>query len=245
MSKDPTKSNPSHKKNSSSKSGRDLTVRVKSARGRKNSSTRWLQRQLNDPYVIAAQRAGLRSRAAFKLEDLDKKFKFLKQNMRIIELGAAPGGWTQVLVNRLGTEKNGTKSKIIAIDLQEMAPVHGAEILQLDFMSDNALKIIKKALGGEADAVLSDMAPKITGHANTDHIRIMGLAETAYDFAKEVLAPGGCFISKVFQGGTEKVLLNDMKLSFGKVRHSKPPSSRAESAEMFVVAQNYRRDTKK
>jgi 23S rRNA (uridine2552-2'-O)-methyltransferase len=245
MSKDPTKSNPSNKKNSSSKSGRDLTVRVKSARGRKNSSTRWLQRQLNDPYVIAAQRAGLRSRAAFKLEDLDKKFKFLKQNMRIIELGAAPGGWTQVLVNRLGTEKNGTKSKIIAIDLQEMAPVHGAEILQLDFMSDNALKIIKKALGGEADAVLSDMAPKITGHANTDHIRIMGLAETAYDFAKEVLAPGGCFISKVFQGGTEKVLLNDMKLSFGKVQHSKPPSSRAESAEMFVVAQNYRRDTKK
>jgi 23S rRNA (uridine2552-2'-O)-methyltransferase len=245
MSNDPTKSNPSNKKNSSSKSGRDLTVRVKSARGRKNSSTRWLQRQLNDPYVIAAQRAGLRSRAAFKLEDLDKKFKFLKQNMRIIELGAAPGGWTQVLVNRLGTEKNGTKSKIIAIDLQEMAPVHGAEILQLDFMSDNALKIIKKALGGEADAVLSDMAPKITGHANTDHIRIMGLAETAYDFAKEVLAPGGCFISKVFQGGTEKVLLNDMKLSFGKVRHSKPPSSRAESAEMFVVAQNYRRDTKK
>jgi 23S rRNA (uridine2552-2'-O)-methyltransferase len=126
-----------------------------------------------------------------------------------------------------------------------MAPVHGAEILQLDFMSDNALKIIKKALGGEADAVLSDMAPKITGHANTDHIRIMGLAETAYDFAKEVLAPGGCFVSKVFQGGTEKVLLNDMKLSFGKVQHSKPPSSRAESAEMFVVAQNYRRDTKK
>jgi 23S rRNA (uridine2552-2'-O)-methyltransferase len=245
MSNDPTKSNPSNKKNSSSKSGRDLTVRVKSARGRKNSSTRWLQRQLNDPYVIAAQRAGLRSRAAFKLEDLDKKFRFLKPNMRIIELGAAPGGWTQVLVSRLGTGKNGTKSKIIAIDLQEMAPVHGAEILQLDFMTDNALKIIKEALGGEADAVLSDMAPKITGHANTDHIRIMGLAETAYDFAKEVLAPGGCFISKVFQGGTEKVLLNDMKLSFSKVRHSKPPSSRAESAEMFVVAQNYRGDANK
>jgi 23S rRNA (uridine2552-2'-O)-methyltransferase len=242
MGNGPTKTNPSNKHTSSGKSGRDLTVRVKSARGRKNSSTRWLQRQLNDPYVIAAQRAGLRSRAAFKLEDLDKKFKFLKPNMRIIELGAAPGGWTQVLVNRLGAGKNRTKSKIIAIDLQEMAPVHGAEILQLDFMSDNALKIIKKALGGEADAVLSDMAPKITGHANTDHIRIMSLAETAYDFAKEVLAPGGCFISKVFQGGTEKILLNDMKLSFSKVRHSKPPSSRAESAEMFVVAQNYRGD---
>lgn len=245
MSSDPKKKYPHNNKRSSNKIGRDLTVRVKSARGRKNSSTRWLQRQLNDPYVKAAQRAGLRSRSAFKLEDLDTKFRFLKPNMRIIELGAAPGGWTQVLVQRLGTEKAGTKSKIIAIDLQEMVPIYGAEILQLDFMSNNSIEIIRKAIGGEADAVLSDMAPKITGHANTDHIRIMGLAETAYEFAKEVLAPGGCFISKVFQGGTEKNLLNDMKLSFSKVRHSKPPSSRPESAEMFVVAQNFRGDTAK
>jgi 23S rRNA (uridine2552-2'-O)-methyltransferase len=232
-------------KKSSARGGRDLTVRVKTARGRKSSSTKWLQRQLNDPYVAAAQRIGLRSRAAFKLEDLDTKFKFLKPNLRVVELGAAPGSWTQILVSRLGTEKLNTKSKIVAIDLQEMAPVPGAEILQLDFMDVDAPKIIKKALGGQADAVLSDMAPKITGHANTDHIRIMGLAETAYEFAKEVLAPGGCFISKVFQGGTEKTLLNDMKLSFSTVRHSKPPSSRAESAEMFVVAQNYRGDTSK
>lgn len=229
---------------SSGRSGRDLTVRVKTARGRKNSSTLWLQRQLNDPYVAAAQRAGLRSRAAFKLEDLDEKFKFLKPNMRVIELGAAPGGWTQVLVQRLGTEKPNSKAKIIAIDLQEMAPIAGAEIMLLDFTDDDAPEILKKALGGPADAVLSDMAPKITGHSNTDHLRIMGLAEMAYDFAKEVLAPGGCFVSKVFQGGTEKTLLADMKRSFVSVRHAKPPSSRAGSAEMFVVAQNFRGDDK-
>lgn len=245
MRNNPHGKNSSGIKKSSARGGRDLTVRVKTARGRKSSSTKWLQRQLNDPYVAAAQRIGLRSRAAFKLEDLDTKFKFLKPNLRVVELGAAPGSWTQILVSRLGTEKLNTKSKIVAIDLQEMAPVPGAEILQLDFMDVDAPKIIKKALGGQADAVLSDMAPKITGHANTDHIRIMGLAETAYEFAKEVLAPGGCFISKVFQGGTEKTLLNDMKLSFSTVRHSKPPSSRAESAEMFVVAQNYRGDTSK
>jgi 23S rRNA (uridine2552-2'-O)-methyltransferase len=235
--------NSNNKKNSSGRGGRDLTVRVKTARGRKSSSTKWLQRQLNDPYVTAAKRIGLRSRAAFKLEDLDLKFKFLKPNMRVIELGSAPGSWTQILVSRLGTEKRYTKSKIVAVDIQEMAPVSGAEFLLLDFMSNDAPKIINEALGGKADAVLSDMAPKITGHANTDHIRIMGLAETAYEFALEVLAPGGCFISKVFQGGTEKTLLNEMKLSFSTVRHSKPPSSRAESAEMFVVAQNYRRES--
>ena len=239
MSKDPNRKNQSNRKNASGKIRRDLTVRVKSARGRKHSSTRWLQRQLNDPYVVAAQRAGLRSRSAFKLEDLDNKFKFLKSNMRIIELGAAPGGWTQVLVNRLGTNKMGTTSKIIAIDVQEMAPIHGAQILQLDFMSNNAINIIKKALGGKANAVLSDMAPKMTGHSVTDHIRIMDLTETAYGFAKEVLSPGGCFVSKVFQGGTGGNLLNDIKLSFSQVRHAKPPSSRAESAERFVVAKNY------
>jgi 23S rRNA (uridine2552-2'-O)-methyltransferase len=245
VNKKPTRNNPGVKKNTSGRSGRDLTVRVKSARGRKSSSTRWLQRQLNDPYVAAAQRAGLRSRAAFKLEDLDEKFKFLKPNMRVVELGAAPGGWTQILVSRLGTENPNSNSKIVAIDLQEMAPIAGAEVLLLDFMDDDAPETLKNALGGSADAVLSDMAPKITGHANTDHIRIMDLAETAYDFAKEVLAPGGCFVSKVFQGGTEQSLLADMKRSFSQVRHAKPPSSRAESAEMFVVAQNYRGDSPK
>ena len=243
MSKTPIrKKNQRNKKASPGRAGRNLTVRVKTARGRKLSSTKWLQRQLNDPYVAAAKRAGLRSRAAYKLEDLDKKFRFLKSNMRVIELGAAPGGWTQILVNRLGTERTGTESKIIAIDLQEMTPINGAEILQLDFMSTNAVKIIKEALGGNADAILSDMAPKITGHSATDHIRIMNLTEAAYNFAKEILTPGGCFVSKVFQGGTEKELLDDMKLSFGHVRHAKPPSSRAGSAEMFVVAQNYRKN---
>jgi 23S rRNA (uridine2552-2'-O)-methyltransferase len=232
-------------KKSSGRGGRDLTVRVKTAKGRKGSSTRWLQRQLNDPYVAAAKRAGLRSRAAFKLEELDDKFEFLKPNMRIIELGAAPGGWTQVLVSRVGTEKPGSKAKIVAIDSAEMDPLPGAEIMLLDFMADDAPDILKNALGGPADAVLSDMAPKVTGHSNTDHLRVMGLVEAAYEFATEVLAPGGCFVSKVFQGGTEQSLLADMKRSFANVRHAKPPSSRNESAEMFVVAQNYRGESAK
>jgi 23S rRNA (uridine2552-2'-O)-methyltransferase len=239
VSKKPSTGRKSGKK-ISGRGGRDLTVRVKTAKGRKNSQTLWLQRQLNDPYVAAAQRAGLRSRAAFKLEDLDDKFKFLKPHMRIVELGAAPGGWTQVMVQRVGTEKSGSKAKIIAIDLDEMDPLPGAEVLLLDFMDDDAPEILKSALGGPADAVVSDMAPKITGHPSTDHIRIMGLVEAAYEFATEVLAPGGCFISKVFQGGTEQTLLSEMKRSFSNVRHAKPPSSRAESAEMFVVAQNFR-----
>ena len=244
MSKKPGGTKPRAKKQSSGnklgRGGRDLKVRVKTAKGRKGSSTRWLQRQLNDPYVAAAKRAGLRSRAAFKLEELDDKFKFLKPNMRIIELGAAPGGWTQVLVSRVGTEKPDSEAKIIAIDLVEMASLPGTEVVLLDFMDDEAPEIIKKALGGLADAVLSDMAPKITGHPKTDHLRVMGLVEAAYKFATEVLAPGGCFVSKVFQGGTEQNLLADMKRTFAKVRHAKPPSSRNESAEMFVVAQNYR-----
>ena len=229
------------KKTSSSKVGRDLTVRVKSARGRKNSSTRWLQRQLNDPYVLAAQRSGLRSRAAFKLQELDEKFGILKTHMRVVELGAAPGGWTQILVKRLGTENLRTKSKIVAVDLLEMTPIPGAEILQLDFMSNDAIKIITETLGGNADLVLSDMAPKITGHSVTDHLRIMDLTETAFYFAKSILTNGGSFVSKVFQGGTEKNLLDEMKKSFEQIRHAKPPSSRAGSAEMFVVAKNYRK----
>ncbi len=232
-------------KKSSGRGGRDLTVRVKTAKGRKGSSTRWLQRQLNDPYVAAAKRAGLRSRAAFKLEELDDKFEFLKPNMRIIELGAAPGGWTQILVSRVGTEKPGSKAKIVAIDLADMDPLPGAEVMLLDFMADDAPDILKDALGGPADAVISDMAPKVTGHANTDHLRVMGLVEAAYEFATEVLAPGGCFVSKVFQGGTEQTLLAEMKRSLSTVRHAKPPSSRNESAEMFVVAQNYRGDSTK
>ena len=229
------------KKTRSSKSfGRELTIKVKTARGRKISSTKWLQRQLNDPYVVAAKKAGLRSRAAFKLEELDDKFKFLKPSMNVIELGAAPGGWTQVLTKKLQTNKLQSNSKILAIDLVEIAPIAGAKILKLDFMSDEAPNIISQQFDGKVDAVLSDMAPKITGHTNTDHIRTINLVEAAFDFATKTLKPGGCFVSKVFQGGTEEKLLTEMKKLFSEVRHAKPPSSRKESAELYVIAKNYR-----
>ncbi len=228
------------KKSGTSRGGRDLTVRVKTAKGRKSSSTRWLKRQLNDPYVTAANRAGFRSRAAFKLEELDDHFVFLKPGMRVVELGAAPGGWTQVIVNRVKAGQPGSKGKVIAIDILEMDPVPGAQVLQLDFLDDAAPGILMEALGGQADAVLSDMAPNLSGHTKTDHLRIMGLVEAAYAFAEEILASGGCFVSKVFQGGTEQTLLVDMKRSFDKVRHAKPPASRSDSAEIFVIAQGFK-----
>lgn len=224
-----------------SRGGRDLTVRVKTARGRKSSSTRWLQRQLNDPYVTAANRAGFRSRAAFKLEELDDQYGFLKPGMRVVELGAAPGGWTQVIVKRIKADKTGSAGKVIAIDILEMDPVPGAIVMQLDFLDDAAPNAIIEALGGPADAVLSDMAPNLSGHTKTDHLRIIGLVEIAFDFAKEILAPNGIFVSKVFQGGTEQNLLGEIKRSFSKVRHAKPPASRSDSAEMFVIAQGFRK----
>ncbi len=226
-------------KSKSSGGGRDLTVRVKSAKGRKSSSMRWLKRQLNDPYVTAANRAGFRSRAAFKLEELDDQFSFLKPSMRIVELGAAPGGWTQVIVKRVAIGKAGSTGKVIAIDILAMDPIPDAQVMQLDFLDDGTSQIIIDALGGPADAVLSDMAPNLSGHTKTDHLRIMGLVEMAYAFAEEILAPGGCFVSKVFQGGTEQTLLAEMKRSFNKVRHAKPPASRSDSAEIFVVAQGF------
>ena len=226
-------------KSKSSGGGRDLTVRVKSAKGRKSSSMRWLKRQLNDPYVTAANRAGFRSRAAFKLEELDDQFSFLKPSMRIVELGAAPGGWTQVIVKRVATGKACSTGKVIAIDILAMDPIPDAQVMQLDFLDDGTSQIIIDALGGPADAVLSDMAPNLSGHTKTDHLRIMGLVEMAYAFAEEILAPGGCFVSKVFQGGTEQTLLAEMKRSFNKVRHAKPPASRSDSAEIFVVAQGF------
>ena len=229
------------KKTKSSKSfGRELTIQVKTARGRKISSTKWLQRQLNDPYVVAARKAGLRSRAAFKLEELNDKFKFLNPNMNIIELGAAPGGWTQVLTKKLQTNKPQSKSRILAIDLIEMVPIAGAKLLTLDFTCDEAPSIISREFNGKVDAVLSDMAPKITGHTNTDHIRTINLVEAAFEFAIKILEPGGCFVSKVFQGGTEEVLLTKIKKLFSEVKHSKPPSSRKESAELYVIAKNFR-----
>jgi 23S rRNA (uridine2552-2'-O)-methyltransferase len=215
--------------------GRGKHVRVKTARGRKVSSTLWLERQLNDPYVQEAKRRGYRSRAAFKLLELDKQLGLLKPGNRVLDLGAAPGGWTQVAVERTG--KGG---QVIGIDIAPMDEIAGATLLLGDFLAEDAPGRLKAALGGPADVVLSDMAAPASGHSATDHMRIMGLAEAAHDFAREVLAPGGSFVAKVLQGGTERALLERLKRDFAKVRHVKPPASRADSAEMYVVATGFR-----
>jgi 23S rRNA (uridine2552-2'-O)-methyltransferase len=216
-------------------SGRQSTVRVKTARQRSLSSTLWLQRQLNDPYVAEAKRLGYRSRAAFKLLQLDDRFRFLKRGSRVVDLGCAPGGWCQVALSRVGPT-----GKVVGIDYLEMDPVPGAALLTLDFLDPSAPDQLKALLGGQADAVLSDMAAPTTGHAPTDHLRVMALAETAYQFAEEVLAPGGMFLAKVFQGGTEKTLLTLLKRHFATVRHAKPAASRADSAEVYVIATGFR-----
>lgn len=215
--------------------GRGKHVRVKTARGRKTSSTRWLQRQLNDPYVREAQRLGYRSRAAFKLSELDDKFDFLAKGARVVDLGAAPGGWSQVAAERIG--ENG---RVVALDLSPIEPLAGVHILEGDFYDDGVLAELEAAIGPAADVVLSDMAAPATGHANTDHLRIMALAEAAYDFARPRLSEGGCFVAKVFQGGTERELLELLKRDFAKVAHAKPDSSRKESAEMYLVATGFR-----
>lgn len=214
---------------------RDARVRVKTARGRKLSSTRWLDRQLNDPYVAEARRRGYRGRAAFKLVEIDDKHGILTKGARIVDLGCAPGGWTQVALERCG--KSAT---VVGIDLLECDPVPGATLLVGDFMEDEAPGRLRAALDGPADIVLSDMAANTTGHARTDHLRIVALVETAYDFARQVLAPGGSFVAKVFAGGTEADLLAQLKRDFKKVFHMKPPASRKESAEMYVVAIGFR-----
>ncbi|MDO8838289.1 MAG: RlmE family RNA methyltransferase [Parvibaculum sp.] len=221
---------------------RALKVRVKTARKRSNSSTRWLQRQLNDPYVHAAKREGYRSRAAFKLTEIDDKYRFLKPGGRVVDLGCAPGGWTQVAVARVnaqGTAGN-KQGSVIGLDYLEMDPVPGATILQLDFLDEGADTRVKELLAGEADVVLSDMAAPTTGHKQTDHMRIMSLCEIAAQFAVEVLAPGGTFLAKVLRGGTENELLVLLKRHFQTVRHVKPKASRADSAEMYVLAQGFK-----
>jgi 23S rRNA (uridine2552-2'-O)-methyltransferase len=215
---------------------RRASVRVKTAKKRTISSTLWLQRQLNDPYVAEAKRLGYRSRAAFKLVQLDDKYHLLSRGKRVVDLGCAPGGWCQVAVQRVG--KTG---KVVGIDYLEMPEVPGAQTLQLDFLDDSAPDKLKALLDGPADIVLSDMAAPTTGHGPTDHMRVMHLAETAYMFAAEVLAPGGSFIAKVFQGGTERTLLERLKREFTTVRHAKPPASRAESAEVYVIATGFRK----
>lgn len=212
---------------------RDLTVKLKTARGRTTASQKWLQRQLNDPYVRAAKQQGWRSRAAFKLLELDDRFKLLHRGMSLIDLGAAPGGWSQVAVKR-------GAARVVGVDLLETDPVQGATIVQGDFTDDAMPARLLALLGGQADLVLSDMAPNTTGHNATDHMRIMGLAELALHFALEVLAPGGSFVAKVFQGGSERAMLERMKHHFASVRHAKPPASRKESSELYVVAKGFR-----
>jgi len=215
--------------------GRNLKVRVKTAKRRSISSTRWLERQLNDPFVAEARKRGYRSRAAFKLAQLDDRFHFLKAGARVVDLGCAPGGWTQVVVERCGRS-----GRIVGIDLTEVEPIPGADLLVGDFLDEDAPERLKTALGGPADVVLSDMAAPSTGHAKTDHLRVMGLVETAHLFAREVLAPGGSFVAKVLQGGTERDLLAQLKLDFARVNHVKPAASRADSAEMYLVATGFR-----
>ena len=214
---------------------RGAHVRVKTAKGRKLSSKLWLERQLNDPYVAEAKRLGYRSRAAFKLAEIDDRYKFLKPGGRVVDLGAAPGGWVQVALQRVKA-----KGRVVGIDLQEIEPIAGADLLVGDFLDPGAPGRLRALLDGPADVVLSDMAAASTGHAATDHLRIMALAEAALEFALEVLAPGGAFVAKVLQGGSERSLLETLRRNFAKVAHVKPPASRKDSAELYVVATGFR-----
>ncbi|GAN53317.1 RlmE family RNA methyltransferase [Tanticharoenia sakaeratensis] len=209
------------------------SVSLKTARGRTTAQQRWLARQLNDPYVAAARREGWRSRAAFKLIEIDDRFHLIRPGMRIIDLGAAPGGWAQVAVKR-------GAAQVAGVDLLPVDPVSGATLVEGDFTDPEMPQRLIDLLGGPADLVMSDMAPNTTGHSATDHMRIMGLAEGALDFATEVLAEGGSFIAKVFQGGSERQMLDSMKRAFATVRHVKPPASRKESSELYVVATGFR-----
>ncbi|HZH25988.1 MAG TPA: RlmE family RNA methyltransferase [Azospirillaceae bacterium] len=222
----------------SAKSGsgvRNLKQRVKTANKRSLSSQKWLERQLNDPYVARAKREGYRSRAAFKLLEIDEKYHLLKPGQRVVDLGAAPGGWSQIAAKKVGA-----KGRVVGIDLLPIDPMPGVEFIQLDFLDESAPGKLIEMLGGPADIVMSDMAANTTGHKKTDHLRIIGLAEAAIYFAREILAPGGAFIAKVFQGGTENQLLADLKRDFAVVRHVKPAASRADSAELYVLATGFR-----
>jgi 23S rRNA (uridine2552-2'-O)-methyltransferase len=214
---------------------RNTHTSLRTARGRSTASQRWLARQLNDPYVKAAKAAGWRSRAAFKLLELDDRFKLIKPGCRVVDLGAAPGGWTQVALKR-----GGAGARVVGLDLLEMDPIPGATLLLGDFQEEAAEQTVLAALDGQADLVLSDMAPNTTGHTATDHLRIMALAELALEFAVKVLKPGGGFAAKLFQGGAEKAVLERLRRHFTEVRHAKPPASRKESPETYVVATGFR-----
>jgi 23S rRNA (uridine2552-2'-O)-methyltransferase len=215
-----------------------LKARLTSGKHRSHSSRRWLQRQLNDPYVARAKREGFRARAAFKLIEIDDKYRLLKRGTRVVDLGAAPGSWSEVAAQRVGAA-HGT-GRVIAVDLLEMAAIAGVEFLHLDFLDPRAPAAIKSVLAGPADVVLSDMAANATGHRRTDHLKIMALAQAAAEFAREVLARGGTFLCKVLQGGTEAALLDELKREFASVRHVKPAASRADSAELYLLAMGFR-----
>ncbi len=219
------------------KDTRPLKVRVKTGKGRKLSSKLWLERQLNDPYVARARREGFRSRAAFKLAEIDDKYRVLRKGARVIDLGAAPGGWSQVAMQRVGPSGH-----VVGIDVLEMDPIAGVDFVTLDFFDATAPAKLKAMLGGEADVVLSDMAANATGHRKTDHIKIVAIVEAAAEFAREVLKPGGAFLAKVIQGGTEPALLADLKRDFATVRHVKPAASRTDSAELYLLATGFRKN---
>jgi 23S rRNA (uridine2552-2'-O)-methyltransferase len=217
---------------------RSLRVRVKRAKGRSLSSKLWLERQLNDPYVARARREGLRSRAAFKLIEIDDRHRFLKPGVRVLDLGAAPGGWSQIAARRVGAPEG--RGSVLAIDLAEMEPIAGVTFVRLDFLEPDAPERLKELLGGPADVVLSDMAANATGHKRTDHLKIMALVEAAAEFCREVLAPGGVLLAKVLQGGTEASLLATLRRDFSSIRHVKPAASRADSAELYLLATGFR-----
>jgi 23S rRNA (uridine2552-2'-O)-methyltransferase len=218
---------------------RRLAVRVKTAKGRKIASTRWLQRQLNDPYVEEAKRRGYRSRAAFKLTEIDDRYRFLKPGMVVLDLGAAPGGWSQIAAERVGSAVG--KGQVLAVDVSPIEPLPGIEVLTQDVSANDAPAAIRAALkGGHADVVLSDMAAPATGHRSTDHVRVVALVESALDLAADVLKPGGTFLAKVFQGGAGGELVVRLKRSFAKVHHVKPKASRKESPEVYVLATGFR-----
>ena len=230
-------------KRTSGRGQRDLTVKVKTAKGRKLSSTRWLQRQLNDPYVKRAKADGYRGRAAYKILDIDEKYRFLVPGAQVVDLGCAPGGWCQVAVprvNALGEKSGKARGRVIGIDLQEVEPIPGADLHQMDFLDDGADEAVKALLDGPADVVMSDMAASSSGHKQTDHLRIMALCEAAAYFAFDVLSENGTFVAKVLAGGAEGELQRVLKQKFTKVAHVKPPASRADSSEKFVVGLGYR-----
>ncbi len=230
-------------KNTSGRGQRDLRVRVKTAKGRKLSSTLWLERQLNDPYVQRAKREGYRGRAAYKILELDDKYGFLKPGARVVDLGCAPGGWCQVAVVRVNALSQNPKKPVgtvLGVDLQEIEAISGAELHQLDFLSEGADELVKGWLGGKADVVMSDMAAAASGHKGTDHLRIIALIEAALEFAFDVLEDGGTFVAKVLAGGAEIEMQTLLKKSFRKVANVKPPASRSDSSEKFVVAQGFR-----